>query len=206
MELTGSHTINASAQQIWDMLMDPDTLAKVTPGISKLELESEGVYKAVAEVKMGPVNGKFEGRVEVVEPIAPQSFTLKVQQNSSIGNVAADVKMLLNAISATQTELSFDGKAMTSGLLARTGNRVMSGVASTLTKQFFDNFEKELNLVQANAPVVVAEPTPEVTMAPAPREEPVADLHIPSAPSEAAPASESIWAMIVRFFKSLFGG
>jgi Carbon monoxide dehydrogenase subunit G (CoxG) len=114
--------------------------------------------------------------------------------------------MLLNAISDTQTELSFDGKAMTSGLLARTGNRVMSGVASTLTKQFFDNFTKELNVVQANAPVAIAEPTPEVTIAPAPQEETAADLPIPSTPTETAPTSDSIWAKIVRFFKSLFGG
>ena len=37
MNLTGSHTFQAQAQEIWDLLMDPDTLAKITPGISKLE-------------------------------------------------------------------------------------------------------------------------------------------------------------------------
>nr|WP_293845535.1 carbon monoxide dehydrogenase subunit G [uncultured Arsenicibacter sp.] len=144
MDLSGSHTLPASATHIWDMLMNPDTLAKVTPGISRLELESEGVYKAIAEVKIGPVNGKFEGRAEVADPVAPESFTLKVVQNSKIGNVAADIRMHLKPVSDSETELSFDGKADMSGLLARTGNRVMSGVANTLTKQFFSNFEKEL--------------------------------------------------------------
>jgi carbon monoxide dehydrogenase subunit G len=145
MELTGSHTLNAPAQKIWDMLMTPDILAKVTPGISRLELESEGIYKAIAEVKIGPVSGKFEGKAEVADPIAPQSFTLKVQQNSKIGNVSADIRMVLKPLSDTETELSFEGKADMSGLLARTGNRVMSGVAGTLTKQFFKNFEEELS-------------------------------------------------------------
>ena len=144
MELAGSHTLNASAQKIWEMLMNPETLAKVTPGISRLELESEGVYKAIADVKLGPVSGKFEGRAEVTKPVAPESFTLIIQQNSKIGNVAAEVNMQLKALSDTETELSFDGKADMSGLLARTGNRVMSGVANTLTKQFFNNFEEEL--------------------------------------------------------------
>ncbi len=145
MDLNGSHTINASAQTIWDMLMNPDTLAKVTPGISRLELESEGVYKAIAEVKLGPVSGKFEGKAEVLDTVPPHSFTLKVIQNSKIGNVSAEIKMNLTPVSGTQTELSFAGKADMSGLLARTGNRVMSGVANTLTKQFFENFETELN-------------------------------------------------------------
>ena len=144
MELTGSHTLNAPAQKIWDMLMTPDILAKVTPGISRLELESEGIYKAIAEVKIGPVSGKFEGKAEVADPIAPESFTLKVQQNSKIGNVDASIRMVLKSLNDTQTELSFEGSADMSGLLARTGNRVMSGVAGSLTKQFFKNFEEEL--------------------------------------------------------------
>jgi carbon monoxide dehydrogenase subunit G len=144
MELTGSHTLNAPAQKIWDMLMTPDILAKVTPGISRLELESEGVYKAIAEVKIGPVSGKFEGKAEVANPVAPESFTLKVQQNSKIGNVDANIRMVLKPLNDTETELSFEGSADMSGLLARTGNRVMSGVASSLTKQFFKNFEEEL--------------------------------------------------------------
>lgn len=144
MELSGSHILPASARQIWDMLMNPDMLAKVTPGISRLELESEGIYKAIADIKIGPVSGKFEGRAEVAEPVAPESFTLKVNQNSKIGNVAADIRMNLKPISENETELSFAGKADMSGLLARTGNRVMSGVANSLTKQFFSNFEKEL--------------------------------------------------------------
>ncbi|OIN57537.1 CoxG family protein [Arsenicibacter rosenii] len=144
MDLSGTHTLPASATHIWAMLMNPDTLAKVTPGISRLELEREGVYKAIAEVKIGPVNGKFEGRAEVADPVAPESFTLKVVQNSKIGNVSADIRMHLKPVSDSETELSFDGKADMSGLLARTGNRVMSGVANTLTKQFFSNFEKEL--------------------------------------------------------------
>lgn len=152
MELTGSHILNAPASTIWKMLMNPEILAKVTPGISRLELESEGLYKAIADVKMGPVNGRFEGSAEVIDPIENQSFTLKVLQNSKIGNVSADVKMMLNAISASQTELSFEGKADMSGLLARTGQRVMAGVASTLTKQFFGNFEQEL----ATMPEVIA--------------------------------------------------
>ena len=144
MELTGTHTLNAPAETIWAMLMNPETLAKVTPGISRLELESEGVYKAIAEVKIGPVAGKFEGKAEVANAVAPESFTLRVVQNSKIGNVNADINMTLKPLSDSQTELSFDGKADMSGLLARTGNRVMSGVASTLTKQFFKNFEDEL--------------------------------------------------------------
>ncbi len=203
MDLNGSHTINASAQTIWDMLMNPDTLAKITPGITRLELESEGVFKAIADIKMGPVNGKFEGKAEVLNPIAPESFTLKVVQNSKIGNVAADIRMNLQSISANQTELSFEGKADMSGLLARTGNRVMSGVANTLTKQFFENFETELALLpQAE---VVSVPTETITIAEEPVRVPIQETVTPHIPSIEKPVEEvGILQRIINWIMSLF--
>ena len=74
-------------------------------------------------------------------------YSLHVKQNSKIGNADAIVKILLKSVSDTETEISFDGDARLSGLLARTGNRVISGVATTLTKQFFNNFENELKTI-----------------------------------------------------------
>ena len=144
MQLTGTHKFNASATKIWSKLMDTDTLARITPGVSKLEEIGTDQYKAIAEVKMGPVSGTFSGNLNVLEKQEPQSFILNIKQNSKIGNVAADVKIELKPVSGQETELYFDGKANLSGLLARTGQRVMSGVASTLSKQFFKALEEEL--------------------------------------------------------------
>ncbi|UBM57426.1 carbon monoxide dehydrogenase subunit G [Marinilongibacter aquaticus] len=144
MDLSGSHVLEAPVETIWKMILDPETLARITPGISQLELESEDNYKAIAEVKIGPVKGRFEGTAQIVDKSEHESLTLKVQQNSKIGNVAADVFMKMEPAEEGKTRLSFDGKANVSGLLARTGGRVMTGVANTLTKQFFDNFEAEL--------------------------------------------------------------
>lgn len=146
MDLIGSHVLQAPVQKVWDLILNPEFLAKVTPGISRLEQESGDLYKAIAEIKIGPVHGKFEGTAELTDKVEHESFVLKVTQNSKIGNVEADVKMNMKATENNETELSFEGVANMSGLLARTGNRVMSGVANTLTKQFFSNFEKELKI------------------------------------------------------------
>jgi carbon monoxide dehydrogenase subunit G len=144
MNLKGSYTLPTSAQVIWDKLMDTDTLARITPGVSKLEATGEDTYTAISQVKIGPVNGSFKGDLAIIDKQEPSSFTLQVKQNSKIGNVSADVAIQINAISDNETEVSFDGKAKLSGLLARTGQRVLSGVANTLSKQFFKALENEL--------------------------------------------------------------
>ena len=144
MHLKGTHKFHASANDLWSKLMDTETLARITPGVSKLEEIGKDQYKAIAEVKMGPVSGSFSGNLNVQDKQEPRSFVLNIKQNSKIGNVAADVKIELQPVSDNETELSFDGKANLSGLLARTGQRVMSGVANTLSKQFFRALEEEL--------------------------------------------------------------
>ena len=148
MHLTGKHTFPASNETLWNLLMDPDVLVRVTPGISKLEQLEPDRYKAIADVKMGPVSGSFSGKMEVADKVEPEHFTLKVKQKSRIGNVSADVKIMLRELGQHETEMAFEGDAKLSGLLARTGNRVLSGVASTLTKQFFQALEKEVEASQ----------------------------------------------------------
>lgn len=178
MHLEGTHQVGASAQQIWDLLMNPDVLAKITPGISTLEPTGPDTYKAVSDVKVGPVRGSFKGKVEVVDKLPPQSFVLKMKQNSKIGNVAAEGSISLQPISGTQTEIVFAGDAKLSGTLARTGQRVMSGVAKSLTEQFFKALEAEVIEVYGVAPVATAVPASE----------------------------QGLWAKILAFFKRIFGG
>ncbi len=146
MKLNGEHVLQAPRRVIWDILMDPNLLVKITPGISELRKLDESKFEAISEVKIGPVKGRFTGDLSLEELVEPEHFVLHVKQNSKIGNVNAEVKIYLDEEGNGHTRLSFDGKAQMSGLLARTGARVVSGVANSLTKQFFTAFEKELEL------------------------------------------------------------
>ncbi len=144
MQLNGSHTLNAPKEQVWAMLLDPETLTKIIPSLKSLEATESGIYKAICEVKMGPVSGTFEGTMETTNLNKEESFTLIMKQNSKIGNVAAEGNIHLKALDNAQTEMLFDGNANLSGLLARTGQRVLSGVANTLVGMFFKALEKEI--------------------------------------------------------------
>ncbi|MEM8886600.1 MAG: carbon monoxide dehydrogenase subunit G [Bacteroidota bacterium] len=144
MHLKGSHLLSAPIQEVWDNLQNPEILAKVTPGITKLETTGENTYQAISEIKIGPVNGSFKGSMEVAEQKAPESFMLIIKQDSKIGNVKAKGTIRLEEKSESQTEVFFSGDAKISGLLARTGQRIIGGVANTMTKQFFKNLEEVL--------------------------------------------------------------
>lgn len=144
MHLEGTHSLNASSQEIWNLLMDPDTLARITPAISRLEPLGDDKYKAVAEVKLGPVKGSFAGQMAVTDKKEPEHFTLLIEQKSRMGNANAEGRIVLKPTGENQTEVHFNGDAKLSGTLARMGQRVIGGVANSMVKQFFQNLESEL--------------------------------------------------------------
>ena len=90
------------------------------------------------------MSGSFEGIVELDEMVENTSFNLKARQNSKIGDANASIKILLTEVNQSETELAFNGDVKLTGLLASMGQRMVSGVANTLIKQFFANMEKEL--------------------------------------------------------------
>ena len=145
MQLTGKHVINAAPAKVWAMLMDTDTLARIVPGISKLEKINGNAYISTIAIKLGPVSSSFTGNLQMEDIVEEKSFTLKVQQNSKVGNANAAIKINLNAVTENQTEVSFDGDVKLSGMLASMGQRLIGSVANTLSKQFFENMEKEVS-------------------------------------------------------------
>lgn len=149
MHLEGTHTLSAPPQEIWNLLMDSEVLARITPAISRLEPIGEDKYKAVAEVKLGPVKGSFSGEMELSDKKEPEHFVLHMQQKSRMGNVSAEGRIELHGQDNDETEVAFTGDAKLSGTLARMGQRVLGGVANTMVKQFFQNLEEELTASQA---------------------------------------------------------
>jgi len=124
--------------------MDTDTLARIVPGISRLEKTGDNTYKSIIEIKMGPVNSSFTGDLQMEDIKEQEGFTLKVQQNSKIGNANAAIKISLLPVNDNNSEVAFDGDVKLSGMLAAMGQRLIGGVSNTLTKQFFANLDKEL--------------------------------------------------------------
>lgn len=144
MQLSGQKIFEAESSVIWNLLMSPNTLARIIPGVTKLEKTADNIYKSVVEIKIGPVSGLYEGTVELDEMVENTSFLLKARQNSKIGDANATVNISLLPVNLSQAELKFDGDVKLTGLLARMGQRMLSGVANILIKQFFSNMEEEL--------------------------------------------------------------
>jgi carbon monoxide dehydrogenase subunit G len=147
MQLQGEHTFTARSGHVWELLNDPDTLARITPGLSSLEAAGEDSYRAQFAIKMGPINSTFSGTLRVVDRVAPERFRLLIDIAGNAGSTAAEATVTATPVAGTapeQTRVTFAADARLTGLLVRMGQRVISGVGRLLTKQFFQALEREL--------------------------------------------------------------
>lgn len=143
MEVKGKHKFNTSKEQLWIYLMDVVVLAKITPGISRLEALGDDRFRSYSEMKIGPVKGTFTGKMHVVNKDEHKYFQIKMEQLSRIGNARVIVNMNIEEREG-MVALAFDGEANLSGIIAMTSQRVLSGAAKLLTKEIFSALEKHI--------------------------------------------------------------
>ena len=143
MHLDGTHTFTADRETVWSALNAPQVLGRATPGVTSLKPMGDDKYQAVFDIRMGPIKSAFDGTLEVTDKVAPERYTLLVNVDGKIGAVSAEGSFDLKCEDGA-TVVTFAGDARMNGILARMGQRVISGVARMFTKQFFSALEREL--------------------------------------------------------------
>ncbi len=145
MEITGTQTLPASRQKVWDALNDPDILKKCLPGCESVEQTNDTEYKVVIAATIGPLRARFNGRLRMTEMSPPSSCTMVFEgQGGPVGfGKGSSVVRLEQAPNGT--ELSYTAKAEVGGKLAQVGSRLIDNVARKMADDFFNSFKKQLS-------------------------------------------------------------
>ncbi len=143
LQLEGNNIIQATPEQIFIALQDPAVLAKCVPGVKKLEVESEGVFKTTLEVAVGPVKGTFNGKVSVLEKLENTALTLKVEMRAPVGIASAIGRVTFHPEEGA-TRVHWSGEPQLGGMIASVGARLIGGVAKAQADLFFSKLEQEL--------------------------------------------------------------
>lgn len=135
MRLEGTHLFAAPRDAVWEALMDPVVLAGALPGGEQLEQTGENQYRAVMNVKVGPVQGRFEGKILLEDIVAPQSYRMKVDGQGAPGFVAGEGRLELEEADGGGTVLRYAGDVTVGGRIAGVGQRVVESTAKSITRQ-----------------------------------------------------------------------
>ncbi|AWB34436.1 CoxG family protein [Orrella marina] len=144
MQMQGSRQLNASAQDAWQALNDPEILKQCIPGCQKFEAESENVYLTAANIKIGPVSAKFTGRVELTDINPPHSYSLHFEAQGGVAGHGKGTSHVELVETDDGVELKYTVESQVGGKLAQLGQRLVDGAAKSMADDFFKRFEKAL--------------------------------------------------------------
>ena len=131
MKLEGTYVFDAPLEAVWETLMDPNALSKALPGGEKLEQIGDNQYEATLNVRVGPVQGKFDGEIELSDIVEHKSYHMSVQGQGTAGFVNGEGDVSLDE-TADGVEMTYSGDAQVGGKIAGVGQRLVESSASRL--------------------------------------------------------------------------
>lgn len=142
MQVDGSNVIQAPRDRVWELLQDPDVLARCVPGVQEMTPDGQGGYTAVLNVAVGPVKGKFKAKVKISDQVPPESMKLTIEAKAPTGIVnAVGVLKLIDQGDSTRVDWSGEPKMM--GMIASLAGRLIGGISKQQADVFFSRVEQE---------------------------------------------------------------
>jgi len=152
MKLSGEFVFDGNQDEVWELLRDPDALAKALPGTQSLEKVSENEYTGKMHVRVGPVSGLFAGKLTISDEVPPESYTMQVDGRGAPGFVKGTGSIQLTAQDNSKTLMQYTGDVQVGGRIAGVGQRLIDSVSKSMVRQGLETLNMALQAKHAPAP------------------------------------------------------
>ena len=141
MKVAGSYQFDAAAPKVWAVLTDPKAVAQCIPGCEGLEPLGNDEYQAVLTVGVGPIRGRYDAKISMLDQVPHQSYRLAVQGTGGGGFVSGEAVITL-VEHGGKTTVTVDSESQAGGPVARVGQRLMESIAKMMMDRFFGSLRK----------------------------------------------------------------
>ena len=157
MKISGTSTLEAPVDKVWEAMLDPAVLARCIPGCEALSTVGEDRYAMSVTAGVAAIKGTYAGEVSLADKVAPPSPTMKASGAGAPGTIDADVKVRLAKSVGGGTDLSYDADASVGGAIGGVGQRMLAGVTKKMAGQFFTALDRDIaGLAPVGAAAAVA--------------------------------------------------
>lgn len=143
MKLEGTYPFNAPRDIVWPLLQDPQVLASIMPGCEKLEQISDNEFEGILKIKVGPVQGTFNGKIILTDVNEPQSYNITIDGKGAPGFVKGQGGVQLVEENG-RTILQYEGDAQVGGRLASVGQRLLDTSARAIVRQGLEGLDQQV--------------------------------------------------------------
>lgn len=135
---------------MWRLLTNPEALARAA-GFTSLSPDGDDRYKATIPVALGPMDGSFQGHLELADKQPAEAMTVKVNARGMGGGLNAVGQLRLHDAGAGTTRVEWSGEPKLSGMLAFASGLFTQDAAQAQADRFFALLEQEAAKPDADA-------------------------------------------------------
>lgn len=137
MKLDGGIEIDASPRAVWELIIDPVSLAFCVAGVQDVARVDDRTFRGVITASVGPIEGRFTFTSTIERNEFPTALEVLTVGTDSVTNspLKAVVTAWLESPSADRTVLGYRADVTVGGRLAILGEMVLRATAGVLIGQ-----------------------------------------------------------------------
>ena len=151
MEVEANYTFDAPTQRVWEVLLDPEVLARCMPGCEKLVPLGDDQYEATMSVGVGSIKGSYVAKITLADLQPVRSYRLVIEGTGSPGFVRGQALVSLEDRGDT-TLVKVEGDAQVGGTIARFGQRLIGTVYKNMMDRIFTCLQSEAGRPRSSTP------------------------------------------------------
>jgi len=146
MLIEGKFNLKAPIKQVWDFLLEPETLASCIPGAEEMKRIDDKTYESVVKQKVGLISVKFKFITTITE-MTPPKHVKAVGKGEAVGGMGTfthEMTVNLAEVSKGEVEVSYKANISIVGRLATFGERIMRAKSKSVGEELTRNLQEKL--------------------------------------------------------------
>ena len=194
--------VQAPVERVWEYLIDPARVVQCLPGAELLETQDERTFLGAIKVKVGPLSMSYKGQARFTDVDDQAHQVRMVGEAREVGGSGSTKVTMVSTVaphSGGGSEVLVNAEIDLVGKIVQFGRGMIEEVSRQMFRQFSACVKSKLEVATDSQPAT---------------EEPVGNSVQPAENEAANEVREvnavslglrAFWALIVRFFKRLFG-
>ena len=158
MKVDGTKTFDAPRPVVWEVLNDPERMARLLPGVESFDVQDDRHWSANVKVPLGMGGLRLSFSFEKTEEREPEFARLHAKGNGVGAMVSMDTRFDL-AEAGGGTEMKWEADVRIAGPVGSMGQRVIQPIVNQQVGNVLTALEKQVN--EANAGGGAASERPE---------------------------------------------
>ena len=133
-------------EEVWNFIVNPETIAPCIPGVESVETIDATHYRAKVKVVVSFVSATFVLNVEITERRDPSLLKSRIKgKDSGIGSsISAETILEVSPISDRETKVKYGANFVFTGQVASLGRSIMQAKTEEQTALFVNNLRRNI--------------------------------------------------------------